>query len=113
MAALIEGRPLPATTAPRRGETISLPGRLARVYNYASLVGPALFSGALEPARAMLDMAIAGCRDPEPGSVGEALENIGTALSAAQVLLSAEDGMRPALDLIYRATVCAATELDG
>jgi predicted TIM-barrel fold metal-dependent hydrolase len=111
MAALLDGRALPATSAPRRAETIALSGRLARVYNYGSLVGPALFSGALEPARAMLDMAIAGCRDPEPGNVGEALEKIGTALAAAQVMLSAEDGVRPAIDLLYRANVCAATEL--
>jgi predicted TIM-barrel fold metal-dependent hydrolase len=113
MAALIDGRPLPETTPPRRPETIAMPGRLARVYNYGSLVGPALFSGALEPARAMLDMAIAGCRDPDPGSVGEALEKIGTALGAAQVLLSHDDGLRAAIDLIYRANVCAATELGG
>jgi hypothetical protein len=40
------------------------------VYGYASLVGPALFGGAIEQAQAMLDMAIAACRDPEPGAVG-------------------------------------------
>jgi hypothetical protein len=114
MAGLLDGEGLPAVTAPRRVETIALSGRLARVYNYGSLVGPALFQGAREPAKAMLDMAVAACRDPEPGSVGEALEKVGTALSAAQTLLEDEDGLRPAIDLIYRANVCAATELpDG
>jgi hypothetical protein len=111
MAALIDGEGLPPVTPPRRVETIALSGRLARVYNYGSLVGPALFQGALEPARAMLDMAVAACRDRDPGGVGEALEKIGAALSAAQTLLDAEDGLRPAIDLIYRANVCAATEL--
>ena len=47
----------------------------------------------------MLDMALAACRDPEPGAVGEALETIGTALSAAGRLIGHEDGIRPAIDL--------------
>ncbi|HEX5224555.1 MAG TPA: amidohydrolase family protein [Solirubrobacteraceae bacterium] len=114
MAGLLDGEGLPPATAPRRAETIALSGRLARVYNYGSLVGPALFQGALEPAQAMLDMAVAACRDRDPGSFGEALEKIGAALSAAQSLLGDENGVRPAIDLIYRANVCAATELaDG
>jgi len=111
MGALIDGQALPAISPPRRGPSIELAGRLARVYGYASLVGPALFGGAVEQARAMLDMAMAACRDPEPGSVGEALETIGAALSAADSLLQAEDGVRPAIDLVYRAIVRAATEL--
>src|ERR1019366_7678787 len=73
--------------------------------------GPALFTGVIEQARAMLDMAIAACRDPDPGAVGEALETIGSALSAADALLEEEDGVRAAIDLVFRANVCAATEL--
>ena len=67
----------------------------------------------VDQARAMLDMAIAACRDPEPGDVGEALETIGSALSAADALLGSEDGVRPAIDLVYRSNVLAATELPG
>lgn len=111
MAALIDGRELPAVGPLRRGPTIELSGRLARVYGYASLVGPALFTGAIEQAQAMLDMAIAACRDPQPGAVGDALETIGAALSAAATLLTDEDGVRPAIDLVYRAIVRAATEV--
>jgi hypothetical protein len=111
VAGLFDGHGLPPGTPPRRGSSITLAGRLARVYNYASLVGPALFTGAIEQARAMLDMAIAACRDPDPGSVGEALEAIGRALSTADTLLDEEDGVRPAIDLLYRAIVCAATEI--
>jgi len=111
MAKLIDGEPLPPVTAPRRGGTITLSGRLARVYGYASLVGPALFTGALDQARAMLDMAVAACRDPEPGSDGEALDTIGAALSAAETLIQTEDSLRPAIDLVYRAIVRAATEI--
>jgi uncharacterized protein len=114
MARLLDGHDMPAATAPRRGASITLSGRLARVYGYASLVGPGLFSGAIEQARAMLEMAIAACRDPEPGSVAEALETIGGALSAAKALLDSDDGVRPAIDLVYRSIVRAATEIpDG
>ncbi len=59
----------------------------------------------------MLDLAIAACRDPEPGIVGEALETIGAALSTAGRLMQSEDGIRAAIDLVYRAIVRAATEI--
>jgi uncharacterized protein len=111
MASLLDGEPLPSISPPRRQDLITLSGRLARVYGYASLVGPALFAGAREQARAMLDMALAACRDPEPGSVGEALNTIGAALAAADGLLEDENGIRPAIDLVYRSIVRAATEI--
>jgi uncharacterized protein len=113
MASLLDGRELPPRSTVRRPSTITLSGRLARVYGYASLVGPALFAGAREQARAMLDMAIAACRDPEPAEVGEAMETIGFALSAADQLLTSDDGVRPAIDLVYRSNVLAATALPG
>jgi predicted TIM-barrel fold metal-dependent hydrolase len=114
MAALIDGEELPATTPPRRGPQVTLSGRLARVYGYASLVGPALFSGVGDQAVAMLDMAIAACRDPDPGADGDALDAIGTALSAAKTLVADDDARRAAIDLVYRSIVRAATELpDG
>jgi predicted TIM-barrel fold metal-dependent hydrolase len=111
MAALLDGHGLPAVGPPRRGPSITLSGRLARVYGYASLVGPALFTGVPDQARAMLSMAVAACRDPDPGPDGEALEVIGRALSAADRMLESENGVRPAIDLIYRAIVRAATEV--
>jgi predicted TIM-barrel fold metal-dependent hydrolase len=111
MAGLLDGEGLPPVGEPRRGPSIALSGRLARVYGYASLVGPALFTGVVDQARAMLSMAVAACRDPQPGPDGEALEVIGTALGAADVLMGSEDGLRPSIDLIYRAIVRAATEI--
>lgn len=110
MSCLLDGDGLPAPSAPRRPDAVALSGRLARVYGYASLVGPGLFSGAIDQARAMLEMAIACCRDPDPGGVGEALETIGAALVAANALLESEDGVRPAIDLVYRSLVRAITE---
>jgi predicted TIM-barrel fold metal-dependent hydrolase len=114
MASLLDGHGLPAITPPRRGASITLSGRLARVYGYASLVGPALFTGVEEQAHAMLEMALAACRDPEPGADREALETIGKALAAADALVGEPDGVRASIDLVYRAIVRAATEiLDG
>ena len=113
LAGLLDGRGLPPVTGPRRGPSITLSGRLARVYGYGSLAGPAIFAGVADQARAMLEMALAACRDPDPGDVGEALETIEAALTAAGALLSAqtEEGTRAAIDLVYRAIVRAATEL--
>ena len=114
MAMLMDQGELPPVSPPRRGPAITLSGRLARVYGYSSLVGPALFGGVPEQARAMLEMAVAACRDPDPGQDGEALETIGAALSAADTLMGEEDGMRPAIDLVYRSIARAATEVtDG
>jgi uncharacterized protein len=114
IAGLLDGHGLPPVTPPRRGSSITLSGRLARVYGYGSLTGPALFTGIVEQAQAMLDMALAACRDPDPGPVGEALETIEAALSAANSLLQTENGTQAAIDLVYRAIVRAATELpDG
>lgn len=111
VAGLFNGRGLPEVTSPRRGPSITLSGRLARVYGYGSLVGPALFAGVVDQARAMLEMAIAACRDPDPGDVGEALETIGAALSAAEALLVDTDGIGPAIDLVFRSMARAATEV--
>ncbi len=111
MAALIDGEELPAATPPRRPSTITVSGRLFRAYGYASLAGPALFAGAPEQALAMLDMAIAATRDPDPGEDGEALETVGRALRASAKLVQEEDGVRPAIDLLFRANVLAATEV--
>jgi predicted TIM-barrel fold metal-dependent hydrolase len=111
MASLLDGHGLPPISSPRRGSSITLSGRLARVYGYASLVGPALFTGVEEQAHAMLEMALAACRDPEPGADGEALETIGKALAAADALVGEPDGVRASIDLVYRAIVRAATEI--
>lgn len=113
MAGLVDGRGLPSVSAPRGSGEITMPGRLARAYGYGSLAGPALFAGALEQAQGMLDLAIAVCRDPDPGDSGEALDAIGAALIAARALLDTEGGVRGTLDLLFRAVALAATALPG
>jgi hypothetical protein len=62
----------------------------------------------------MLDMAVAACRDLEPGAVGEAMDTVGTALEAAAALLDSPETLRGAFDLVYRANALLATEVpDG
>jgi uncharacterized protein len=113
MASLIDGHGLPPVTPPRRGPTITLAGRLARVYGYGSLAGPAIFAGVVEQAKAMIDMALAACRDPQPDGVAVALETIGAALTAARGLLETDNGAPAALDLLFRAMALAATEVSA
>lgn len=109
MGALVDGRPLPSARPPCAPDTITLSRRLARVYTYASIAGPALFGGASDRAREALGLALGACRDPEPGEDGEALELIGVALSAASALIARDGGIGYAIDLIHRCMVLAAT----
>ncbi len=121
MAALIDGEDLPAATDRRRPGAIALSGRLARVYGYASLAGPALFAGAAEQALAMIDMAIAACRLPVgseaevPDHEGEALAVIASALEATLALLAGQEASqtmtRAAMDLLFRSIAMAATAM--
>jgi uncharacterized protein len=110
MAGLIDGRGLPDASLPRGARRVTMDTRLARVYGYGSLAGPALFAGARDQALGMLDLAVSACRDPEPGPEREALEQIGAALMAARALLGVDGGVAPAIDLLYRSMALAATE---
>lgn len=119
MAALIDGEELPAPDEWRRPSAIALSGRLARVYGYASLAGPALFAGVTDQALAMTEMAIAACRLPRsaaadaPDHEREALAMIQPALESAIVLLreseTSEGATRAAIDILFRSIALAAT----
>jgi uncharacterized protein len=111
IASLVDRKELPPVSPPRGRKQIVMSGRLARVYGYASLAGPALFAGMAEQAKGTLELAIAACRDPQPEADGEALEQIGAALNAARALLDVEGAERPAIDLLFRAVARTATEL--
>jgi predicted TIM-barrel fold metal-dependent hydrolase len=110
MAALLDGRGLPPRQPPRGSHVLTLSGRLARVYGYASTAGPALFAGIQDRAREGVEMALAAAREPEPGDDAEALEAIRPALEAADSLIATENGARPAIDLIYRVMARSVTD---
>ncbi len=113
MASLLDGHGLPAATPPRGAATLTLSGRLARVYGYASVAGPALFAGMPERAQEGVDMALAACREPQHGEDSETLEVLGSTLSAVGALLALEGGTRRAIDLLYRVMARAITESAG
>jgi hypothetical protein len=55
-------------------------------------------------------MAASAARNPSPGADSAALETISAALSAASSLLQrGDDGVRPAIDLLFRSMALAAT----
>jgi hypothetical protein len=110
-AGLIDRGELPEPTAPRGPSMIRIEPRLARLYQYGLMTWPAVMTGNAERALEMIDLAIAVCRDPDPGPAGPALERIAPALEAAKRLIPDVDQARTANGLLFLAFNLAATEL--
>jgi predicted TIM-barrel fold metal-dependent hydrolase len=115
MLDILERRPPAEPTPPRAPQIRRVSGRLIRINAYvlmsfAAAIGagpPPDFSRALQ----YVAMARSVCRDPDPGSVGAALERIDGMLSAAEPLLTAGgEQTRAAFGLVVAAGVIAATE---
>jgi hypothetical protein len=60
-----------------------------------------------------IDLALAACRDPDPGGAGEAVERAATALTAARAHLRSEATGREAMDLVFCVVALALTEPVG
>jgi uncharacterized protein len=111
IAGLLDRGELPAPGPPPREPTITLSGRLARVHGYGTMAFGALIAGNVASMRELLDLALAACRDPEPGAAGPALERIGAALGTAVELLAGGDGeAHAAAGLVHMAMTLAGTE---
>lgn len=110
MSAVLERRALPAPTPPRCGRALSLPGELGRLHNYCAMASTAIFAGNLAEARSGLELALAVCRDPDPGSAAAALEVMGAAVSGALTLVDQHGGAMLALGLLHRVMTRAVTE---
>lgn len=110
IGAALEGEPLPLARPPLGSGGYHLRGPLARVYTYLAMAAPAVFQGLSEQARGGIELALAACRDPDPGAAGPALEMIAAALTAASRLLAEPGGRPAALDLLHRSLTHAATE---
>jgi GNAT superfamily N-acetyltransferase len=115
MTALLERQPLAAALPPRVGPVRLVNGRLARVGAYLqSAVGAVVGAGPPpDPARALQGIALARgvCRDPDPDSVGEALQRIDALLANAEQY--AADAAQPVfltMGLVMAASTIAATE---
>jgi len=98
--------------------------RVAPAFIFLSLCGGALappslaqsaepFAGNPEVATGQLELALAVCRDPDPGPAGPALSRIAPLLEAAKRLIHEEQGgvARPALQCLVIAIAIAATEV--
>jgi predicted TIM-barrel fold metal-dependent hydrolase len=111
VAGLLDDGRLPAPTAPRGPDRIEMPTRLARLYQYGLMTWPAVMTGNTERALEMLDLALAVCRDPDPGEVGPVLERVAPALEAAKRLIPDPDNARAATGLLFLAFNLVGTEL--
>jgi hypothetical protein len=116
MIDILEGRPLPAATAPRVPEIRPVDVRLTRVNGYIMMSFAAAIGSGPPPdfgrGLQFIALARAACREPEPGSAALALERVDDLLAAAeQVLAAGEPGRaRAAAGLVLAAGVIAATE---
>ena len=114
MAALLEGEALPAPRPPRLAGVRPFNGRLLRVSQYLQMGFAAVVSGpGVDPSRALpwVELARAVCRDPDPGSVGPALDRIDRALAGAEAVVAAGGPQAfLAVGLLMGANALAATE---
>ncbi len=116
MATVLDGEELPEARPPRLGEARPVNGRLLRVSQYLQMAFAAVVSSGPppDPARGLpwVELARAACRDPDPGSVGPALDRIDRALAAGEALVAAGGGPDAfaAIGLLMGANALAATE---
>jgi uncharacterized protein len=110
---LLEGEALPEPTAPRAADQLLLDTRLARITTICLMAFSATHAGNAAAAVGMLELALAVCRDPDPGPAGAALERIAPLIEAAIKLIHDETGgiARPALQALVIAIAVAATEV--
>jgi predicted TIM-barrel fold metal-dependent hydrolase len=110
LAALGE-RPRPAFTPPRGPRSFTLNGRLGRVYGLVLMALGAVLAANVELLRRMLPLSIALCRDPDPGSAGDALHQIGELLAAVERLSRTKAALRGfAVPLLHLALTLSATD---
>ena len=118
MAALVEGRPLPAPQPPRVGAVRPVHGRLMRTNGYVATAFGAMIGGGPPPngthGLPHLALARASCRDPDPGAAGPALARIDAILVAVERLIRAGGETAPFwFALMAAAGTIAATEPVG
>jgi hypothetical protein len=110
-AGLIDHGTLPEPTAPRADNRLVLDARLMRLYQYGLMTFPAIMTGNVERALEMIDLALAVCRDPEPGEAGPVLERVAPALETAKKLIPDPERARLATGLIFMSFNLAATSV--
>jgi hypothetical protein len=108
---LVEGQQLLPPGRPAVGSRIELDTRLARVFSFCLMVFGSGIAGATDATVGMLQLALAVCRDPNPGEAAPALERIAPCLEAAIQLFQAGEKPRAALPPVMVSMALAATEV--
>lgn len=105
---LAREEPLPAR-APVAPRVRSSAGGLTRVVSYGTMAFGAVFSGNPERAAEVTDLAVAVCRDPDPGELGPSYELLGPTLETVVALLHDPASAWWGLGLLQLAVSVAAT----
>jgi predicted TIM-barrel fold metal-dependent hydrolase len=108
-AALVAGGELPEPTAPVLGEHREVNGLLARIESYTAVAMGGAFAGNTTLAAEMLDLAVASCRDPEPGDLEPTLARLGPSLDAAKQLVADPETVFFGIGLSHLCQSLAAT----
>jgi predicted TIM-barrel fold metal-dependent hydrolase len=110
---LLDGQELPPPSDPRAPHQLLLDTRLTRITTVSLMAFAATFAGNPGVATGQLELALAVCRDPDPGPAGPALMRIAPLLEAATRLIHEAQGgvARPALQCLVIAIAIAATEV--
>ena len=108
---LVAGRELLPPGSPSVPSRIELDVRLARVFSFCLMVFGSGMAGAADSAVGMLSLALAVCRDPNPGAAGPALERIAPCLEAAIELFRSGEQPRGSLPPVMLSMAIAATEV--
>jgi predicted TIM-barrel fold metal-dependent hydrolase len=112
-AAALDGAPARPGSAVRAARARRTWGVLGRIANYGLMAMTALWVGNPMASAEHIDLALAACRDPDPGGAGEAVERAATALTAARAHLRSEATGREAMDLVFCVVALALTEPVG
>ena len=108
---LVDGQELLPAGPPAVPSRIELDARLARIFSFCLMVFGSGIAGATDAAVGMLSLALAVCRDPNPGAAGPALERIAPCLEAGIELFRSGEQPRRALPPVMLSMAIAATEV--
>jgi uncharacterized protein len=100
--------PLPARP-PVASRTRTYAGGLARIVTYGTMAFGAVFAGGADRGAEMTDLALAVCRDPDPGDLGPSYELFAPTLETVAALMRDPGSAWWGLGLLQLVVVVAAT----
>jgi predicted TIM-barrel fold metal-dependent hydrolase len=115
VAGLLRGEGVPPARPPCRPADLTVSGRLLRLHNYCLVAFGSVFGGDRARGAEMLSLALAACRDPEPGDCEAVFARAVPVLEAARSLLLDDEipSGRQALAPVLLVMADAVTEPPG